>query len=356
MRIAIATTQVPFIHGGAEVMTKGLCDALALAGHDVEIVTIPFRFSPPSQVFANMDYWQSQNFDGFDCGAIDEVIALTFPAYYLNHKNKIIWLMHQHRSVYELYDTPYGEASGNPESALLHDKVRSLDTSSMSSAKAVYTISKTVSNRLNAFNGVSSVPLYQPPPHANKFMPGEIYPYIFCPSRLEALKRQDLLIRAMQLVKEPVFAVIAGQGGMQQAYVDLANSLGLSHRIKFVGRIDDVAMRRYYSNSLAVFFGPYAEDYGFVTLEAMLSAKPVITCTDSGGPTEFISDGETGYVVSPEPSAIANAINSGWLDRGMSLEMGNNARAHYQALGISWGNVVDTLIGGGGHEYSNRCP
>ena len=40
--------------------------------------------------------------------------------------------------------------------------------------------------------------------------------------------------------------------------------------------------------ALGVIFPPLDEDYGYVTLEAMLAAKPVITCTDSGGPLEFV--------------------------------------------------------------------
>jgi glycosyltransferase involved in cell wall biosynthesis len=46
----------------------------------------------------------------------------------------------------------------------------------------------------------------------------------------------------------------------------------------------------------AVLFAPYQEDYGYVTLEAFLSRKPVITARDSGGTLEFVEDGVNGYV------------------------------------------------------------
>lgn len=345
MRVAIATVQVPFIRGGAEVMTAGLELALRRSGHDVEIVTMPFRFSPPEFVSKNMDAWASLNFGAFDCGSIDHVIALKFPAFYLSHPNKSVWLMHQHRSVYELFDTEFGESSANASAQALREKVVELDRSSLVSSKAVFTISRTVSERLKKYNDIDSSPLYQPPPQAEAYLAGDAYPYVFFPSRLESLKRQDLLIRAMQYVPSPVFAVIAGEGGRYHEYVQLINHLGLNNRVKLVGRVDDQTMRRYYSNALAVFFGPYAEDYGFITLEAMLSAKPVISCHDSGGPTEFVVNGETGFVTDPDPVAVADAINFIWSNRNKAKEMGFNGLVRYRALGISWNNVVQMLLG-----------
>ena len=44
MRILIATVQVPFIRGGAEIHAEGLRDALRNAGHEAEILAIPFKW------------------------------------------------------------------------------------------------------------------------------------------------------------------------------------------------------------------------------------------------------------------------------------------------------------------------
>lgn len=344
MRVAIATVQVPFIRGGAEIHAQGLCDAFSAAGHTSEIITLPFNFTPSSKISKNIDDWLKQDFSAFDCGKIDRVIALKFPAYHLNHQHKTVWLMHQHRAVYELYDTPFGESSTSQESQILREKILLTDNSSLSAARSIYANSRTVSNRLKHFNNIESIPLYHPPFNAERFQFEGVYPYIFCPSRLESLKRQDLLIRSMKYVKEPVFAIISGEGGAMDQYIKLTESLGLSNRIEFVGRIEHQVMRKYYSNSLAVFFGPLAEDYGYITLEAMLSAKPVITCTDSGGPTEFISNGDTGFVVDPKPEVIADAINQLWANRNKAVEMGKNALAYYKSLNVSWHHVVNTLL------------
>jgi len=50
MRVAIATVQVPFIRGGAEILAEGLLQALQAAGQSVDLITMPFRFAPVDEV------------------------------------------------------------------------------------------------------------------------------------------------------------------------------------------------------------------------------------------------------------------------------------------------------------------
>ena len=71
-------------------------------------------------------------------------------------------------------------------------------------------------------------------------------------------------------------------------------------RIEFLGYVNEDQKREYYANALVVLFVPFDEDYGFITIEAMKSRKPVITTTDSGGPLEFVKTDHTGFVVSPD--------------------------------------------------------
>lgn len=344
MRIAITTAQVPFIRGGAELMTANLRSALEKNGHHVEIVSMPFVFNSMSAIMENMDCWAKQDFDRFDIGYIDTVICLKFPTYYLNHHNKIVWLMHQHRGVYDLWDTSYGNSSLDAESYAMRNKIIEMDTRNLSNANKIYTISKTVSRRLQFFNNVASEALYQPSPLADYLGPGDQNPYILCPSRLEGLKRQDLLIKAAARCKSPCVILIAGTGSMGPSLQQMIDEFDLQHKVRLLGFVSDNELIGLYRNSLGVFFAPFDEDYGFVTLEAMQSAKPVITCVDSGGPLEFVTDGETGYVVAPEPDAIAEAIDALYADRTRAREVGMNAFHAYNALGLSWDRVVHTLL------------
>ncbi|PHM09241.1 hypothetical protein CK516_15780 [Nostoc sp. 'Peltigera malacea cyanobiont' DB3992] len=92
------------------------------------------------------------------------------------------------------------------------------------------------------------------------------------------------------------------------------------------------------------FFGSYDEDYGYVTLEAMLAAKPVITCNDSGEAVEFVIDQETGFVVNPEPEAIAQAIDDLYFHQQSAAAMGMAGLERYRTLNISWDNVINKLL------------
>lgn len=325
-------------------MTGGLLAALRGRGIRTELVTRPFRFSPPSEVLRAMNEWEGSDADTYDIGHVDRVICLSFPSFYLRHRNKVVWLMHQHRAVYELFGTNYGADDHDEDAIHLKAEITQRDTASLGAARNVFTISQRVSSRLHHFNDIESTPLYQPPAHSNRYYCSSQLPYIFVPSRLEALKRQDLVFRALAEAHAPVALVVAGEGGCRAQFERLVEESGLESRVRFLGRVDQDEMYAWYANSLAVFFGPYEEDYGFVTLEAMLSSKPVLTCADSGGPLEFVIHGETGFVCSPEPRDIAARIDWLWRNREAARDMGHAGRTRYESLGISWDSVVDTLL------------
>lgn len=345
MRIAIATVQVPFIRGGAENLVSGLAQAVRAMGHDVEVITMPFRFAPPSEVLRSMDVWESENFECLNGYAMDVVVCIKFPTFYLQHPQKRVWLLHQHRAVYELWDTRFsGDLPGSPEGRSLRQDIFERDKKALASCKQVHTISKRVSDRLLLYNGISSAAIYHPPLLADQIYSAAAEPYVFFPSRLEELKRQRLLIEAMSHVRSPVVAVIAGSGGQLGALQMLIDELGLAQRVRLTGAIGDDDIRMYYAHCLGVFFGPFDEDYGYVTLEAMLAAKPVITCTDSGGPLEFVVDKETGLIAQPQPQAIAEAIDELYGNQKRAATMGEAGLERYRNMNISWTNVVENLL------------
>src|SRR5207237_9904198 len=92
------------------------------------------------------------------------------------------------------------------------------------------------------------------------------------------------------------------------------------------------------SRSCAVCTPPFAEDYGLVTVEAFASRKAVITCTDSGGPTELVRDGETGIVCEPTPASLAAALARVTEDAALAERLGAAAAA--QAATMTWADAV----------------
>ena len=147
----------------------------------------------------------------------------------------------------------------------------------------------------------------------------------------------------MLYVQSPLVAIIAGEGGQESRLRQLTHELKLEHRIKFVGNVSDREKLALYAHCLCVFFAPFDEDYGYVTLEAMLAAKPVITCSDSGGPLEFVVQNETGLIVASDPREIANAFDLCSNNVRTARDMGGEAARRYREMDISWDNVVDKL-------------
>ena len=114
-------------------------------------------------------------------------------------------------------------------------------------------------------------------------------------------------------------------------------------RVTFLGAVGDDTLVELYRDALAVVYPPFDEDFGYVTLEAFLARKPVITCADSGGPNEFVQDGENGFVCEPTPESIAAAIDTLAVDRARAAAMGD---AGYDvARRISWDGVIEKLLG-----------
>ncbi len=123
-----------------------------------------------------------------------------------------------------------------------------------------------------------------------------------------------------------------------------ARTLKIENRVEWLGHISHEEKIRQYARSMAVIYPPVDEDYGYITLEAMLSSKPVITCQDSGGPMEFIHHEKTGLIVDPDPQALGAAMDRLWTNPSQAVQWGENGRIHYKSMGISWENVVKRLL------------
>ncbi|HYU42850.1 MAG TPA: glycosyltransferase family 4 protein, partial [Vicinamibacteria bacterium] len=117
--------------------------------------------------------------------------------------------------------------------------------------------------------------------------------------------------------------------------------LGLEGRIEMLGGISDAELVEHYARCRAVYFAPWNEDYGFVTLEAFRSGKAVITTADSGGPAELVRDGENGLVGPSTPEAVAGHLDALAADRGRAERMGQAAAR--DAAMHTWDRAVEVL-------------
>jgi glycosyltransferase involved in cell wall biosynthesis len=343
MRVAIVDSQVAFIQGGAEMLRTRLAEAMRAQGHQVENVLIPLSPSQPAAVAAAMDFVATIDPTRWDAPP-DIVVALRFPGYLIEHPAKRVWLLHQMRQFYEYFEHTRAR-SGDPSAEAVRDRIVQADTRSLSAARDIRVQSRRIGERLFEHNGVRVDRTLLPPlPRADVFYRGRFDRYVFSASRLENHKRQAILIEAMAHVKADVKAVIAGEGGAYHDYQRLIAARGVGDRVMLVGLLSDEVQAAWYANSLAVFFGPHDEDYGFITLEAMLSGKPVITCRDSGGPLHFVEDGVNGFVVDPDPLQVAARIDELAARPARAREMGEAGYDRYRKLDLSWERTAAALL------------
>ena len=348
MKVLVVTSGVPFIRGGAEILADSLCQALSVAGHEAELICIPFKHYPPSRIPDHILACRLLDLSETSGVRIDRVIGLRFPAYLTPHPNKVIWLLHQHRTAYELWDHPMaGDLIHYPDGPVIREAIRQADRGLIPEAKAVYTLSESISDRLRRFCGITAEPLYSPPAHASLFYDGSPGDYFFFPSRVTRMKRQLLVIEGLARCRERTRVRFAGEAdnpGELAACVDAIRHLKVENRVEWLGLVSEEQKCDLYANCLGVIFPPVAEDYGYVTLEAMLSSKPVITCKDSGGPLGFVVDRQTGLVADPTPESLGQAMDALWVDRRCASAMGEAGRARYEDLKISWEHVVEKLL------------
>lgn len=347
MRILIATTHVPFIRGGAEAHAEGLRDALAAAGHEAEIVAVPFKWYPPEKILEHMLACRLLDLTEVAGLPVDLLIGLKFPAYLIPHPRKVLWVLHQFRTAYELWDHPLGDLVFSPNGQEVRDAIREADRRIIGEANKVFANSVNVAARLQEYCGIEATPLYHPPPNVGKFYTAQAEDYFFFPSRLCLPKRQALVLQALARTSPEVRVRFAGtpdNPSYANELKSLARKLRVQDRVEWLGQVSEEAKRDLYARARAIIYPPIDEDYGYVTLEAMLAAKPVITCTDSGGPLEFVRDGQTGLIAGPTPEELSAAMDQLWQKPGQARDMGAAGRALYDSLGISWEEVVRKLL------------
>ena len=340
--VLVCEAQVPFVHGGAEVHVRELVRELRARGYQAELVSVPFKWYPKEEILPHAAAWRLLDLSESNGREIDLVIASKFPTYFVRHPRKVAWLIHQYRAAYELCGTPYSDFNHTDQDVGLRDRIITLDTEMLRECRAIYTNARNTASRLAKFNALDAEPLYHPPRLASRLTPGPYGDYVLSVGRIESVKRVDLAAAAMARVNSGVRLIVAGDGTQRDNVERHAEQCGVADRISFLGTVGDDALLELYRGALAVVYPPFDEDFGYVTLEAFLARKPVITCADSGGPNEFVVDGANGFVCEPSPEAIGNAIGRLAADRRTAAAMGD---AGYDvARRITWDGVIEKLV------------
>jgi glycosyltransferase involved in cell wall biosynthesis len=344
MRIGIAVAHVPFLHDSGQTRGGELVQALRRAGHEAELVPIPFNGRPESRLAEQMLACQLLDLEESMGTRIDRLIGLTFPAYLVPHSAKVIWLLRRCRPAYDLWETPYAGLHAVANGDQLRGLIRSADIRLIPRAQAVFVPSRSVAEQLRADCDIVATPLQAPPSYAERYHHAGDGDFFLLPALAESPLREDLVLQALRRTRHPVrLRVLAGfTSPLTENLTGIADDPVGSRIIH--GDATGEERRALFGACLAVIFSPFGETDGIVALEAMLSEKAVITCDDTGGVAELVHDGQTGFVCPPNPEALADVLDRLWEDRALGRRLGRAARANYQELRLSWDTVVERLL------------
>jgi glycosyltransferase involved in cell wall biosynthesis len=343
-RILVVTSDVPFVEGGHLTIARNTVRALRDSGYEADLVTTPQnRFGRQFGAYLATRL-TDVGLDGLG-RPIHQVISFRFPSYAVRHEAHVCWLNHRQREYYDLWPMLAAELgpAGRAKESVRRFFIRRLDTHLLKHrVTRLFAQSQTIQQRLSRWGGISSEVLYPPAP-VRAYRTDSYGDFIFAVSRLQKLKRLDLLVEAFRSVtNKRLRAVIVGDGPERKSLARKIKDYGLSRRVLLLGSGDETVVLSHYARCLAVYFAPLSEDYGFVTAEAFSARKAVITTADSGGPAELVQDGRTGFVVQPSAAELARAFDFLAEDKREAEKLGN--RGHEFISRLTWPGAVKKLV------------
>lgn len=185
-------------------------------------------------------------------------------------------------------------------------------------------------------------------------------PTIISLRRLEPLYNLESLITAVPMVLREVPEakfLIMDKGSQEIPLKELANSLGVSNSVKFLGRIPEDELPRYVA-SADICVSISLSDAGLAasTAEAMASGLPIIT-TDFGDNSKWVKDGVNGFTIPLRaPEALASIIIQLLKDEEMRKRFGKTSREiivernNWEKEMAKMGKLYEELI----QEYKNK--
>jgi len=343
-RIAVITSDVPFVKGGHLIIAHSTVKALRDYGYEADLILTPQnRFG--SQFKA---YLATRLIDFGEDGLgrkIDQVISFRFPSFAAKHSHHVCWINHRMREYYDLWEMLLSQLSfrGKIKENIRRKITHVLDTFLLKhNVSKLWAQSKTIQMRLEKWGKIKAEVLYPPPPQRDYYTQS-YQNFILAISRLHKLKRLDLLIEAFKHLKnKELKAVIIGQGPQEKNLIQKIKINGLEKRINLLATADEKTILANYAQCRAVFFAPLREDYGLVTAEAFACRKPVLTTFDAGGPTELVKNKENGFIVENKPEKIAEKLDQLADDQNLAEKMGLKAFRFISQL--KWDKTVEKLI------------
>jgi glycosyltransferase involved in cell wall biosynthesis len=179
--------------------------------------------------------------------------------------------------------------------------------------------------------------------------PGEATPtdtprFLFV-GRLIDWKRLDFVIQALARIPDAQLEVI-GDGAMRQPWTELAQSLGVADRIRFLGWLPQPECAKLLHGSTALLLPSIYECGGAVVLEAMATGTPVVA-TAWGGPADYLNASCGILVDASNPQAITDGFTQAMqkliANPTLRLQLGTAGRERVEHY-FDWNQKIDSIL------------
>lgn len=267
------------------------------------------------------------------------------------------------RAILTIHSTEYGRCGnnhhdGNGQSARIHqveaegvyvaDRVIAVSGALADEIKWLYGVPgwklRAVRNGINCstFDG-----MIDPWICRRSYGVGPFEPMALFVGRLSRQKGPDILLEAVPGILEhrpDAKIVFVGDGDMRGSLEHRAYELGVQQAVRFTGAMGMGSdLPNLYRSADVVCVPSRNEPFGIVVLEAWAAGKPVVVSCN-GGPRDFCTHGEDGFVVYPNAPSVCWGINTIFGDFERARYMGERGRVK-AAYGFSWDVVAGQTEG-----------
>lgn len=340
MRVAIASTFVPFAADPYRALALELEEALRLEGHQTEVVWLPQVDTPElliPQVLA---------FRLVELEQVDRLICLRPQSHVIAHPNKVVWLTESllagtEKWCFNGFPVDSARAMGQL------DAVRSSDTLSLNEAKTVFVGSTALKTKLLTEHSVGSILL--PPPVILPASNNNVSNTIISLSSYDENSRLHIIIEAIALASSSLNLRVFGDGchpDYAQLLDQLILRLGIGRRVFLdFGPTPEEVVAKALRECLAVVDLKQGQATpGDSIARSIRSAKCVIVSNDGGVVLDEVFDGLTGVVVEPEVAGVTSTLRSLEAGKIDHVSLGATLNARAREMSSFWPETLKLLL------------
>jgi glycosyltransferase involved in cell wall biosynthesis len=367
MRILMINYEFPPLGGGGGVASYQIAKALAAREHEVDVLTTAWQNLPGEQTVDGLRIYRVPVLGRGDLATASIVSMLSFLP-----SGVVRGLRTLRKKRYDILNTHFAIPSGPTGVALsrifrtpqvltiiggdIYDPTKRLSPgnnvllravvrSVLNSSAQIIAISQDIKNRaqrdlrcqtkIEVIHYGLTPPQFQPKSRQELGIPVDAVVLISIGRLIKRKALGDVLLALSRLEERRFRLLIVGEGPEEKNLRDLAQRLGISSQVGFMGAIWGERKFQYLAAADMFVLPSIHEGFGLAFLEAMHCGLPVIA-SSSGGQTDFLQEGKTGFLIPVgDTQALAEAILRVANDQDLRRRMSDFNKEYVKSFDIS---------------------